>query len=120
MVSCCFRNRQHDKTEKEFVCQKLKLLAQTEFREKLDKHLYQMVGMICMMFMQLSCTFGCICWDLNNFIAPLTCDYDIQDSLSLLGDIVGSCVRPSAPEQDVWKVMIDKMIQLKKDTQEDN
>ena len=76
--------------------------------------------LICMMFMQLSCTFGCICWDLNDFIAPLPCDYDIQDSLSLLGDIVGSCVRPSAPEQDVWKVMIDKMIQLKKDTQEDN
>ena len=39
-----FRNQQHDKAEKEFVCEKLKLLTQTEFREKLDKHLYQMVG----------------------------------------------------------------------------
>lgn len=39
-----FRSQQHDKSEKEFVCKKLKLLTQTEFREKLDKHLYQMVG----------------------------------------------------------------------------
>jgi hypothetical protein len=32
----------------------------------------------------------------------------VQDSLSLLGDVVGSCVRPSAPDGDVWKAMADK------------
>ena len=40
-----------------------------------------------------------------------------QDSLSLLGEIVGSCIRPSAPDSDVWKAMNDKMLQLEKESQ---
>ena len=53
-----FRNQQHDKAEKEFVCQKLKLLTQTEFEEKLDKHLYQMVGTLTYNHFQLLCMLG--------------------------------------------------------------
>ena len=56
MCRVIFRNQQHDKAEKEFVCQKLKLLTQTEFKEKLDKHLYQMVGTL------TTITFSCVCW----------------------------------------------------------
>ena len=54
----------------------------------------------------------------HNNLYPHPCVYCVQDSLSLLGDIVGSCMRPSAPDGDVWKAMADKMAQLKRETLE--
>ena len=38
----------------------------------------------------------------------------IQDSLTLLGEIVGTSVRPSAPSEQVWKALADKMLLLQK------